>query len=149
MAQMMNNPQTAPLIDQLLSNPQMLRSMMNPQAMQQAMNMSGAFGMQNQTPQQTAQPQANPFAGLFGAPGMQQPMAQPTVPPTQPTQPYVQPTTQQPSTTQRTPQQIYESQNRQLKEMGFYDENENINVLTRTGGNVNAAVEILLQGPYK
>ena len=42
------------------------------------------------------------------------------------------------------PEQAYESQLQQLKEMGFFDDAENIRALQATGGNVNAAVERLL-----
>lgn len=42
------------------------------------------------------------------------------------------------------PEQLYASQLRQLQEMGFYDEQENIRALQQVGGNVNAAVDRLL-----
>ena len=39
---------------------------------------------------------------------------------------------------QRTPQEVYQTQLASLRELGFFDEQENINALQRTGGNVNA-----------
>jgi ubiquilin len=42
------------------------------------------------------------------------------------------------------PEEAYASQLRQLTEMGFFDQSENIRALQATGGNVNAAVERLL-----
>ncbi|ELP90029.1 ubiquilin-1, putative [Entamoeba invadens IP1] len=148
-AALMNNPQLAPFIDQMLSNPQLLRSMMNPQNLQRAMQggmpQMGGFPpppMTSQPQQQFQQPQPtqpNPFGALFGT----QPMNTQPMQPQAPQQVPQQMVPQQP-VQQRTPQEIYANQINQLKEMGFYDETENIQVLQRTGGNVNAAVEILL-----
>ncbi|XP_049850527.1 uncharacterized protein LOC126322729 [Schistocerca gregaria] len=45
---------------------------------------------------------------------------------------------------QRPPEEHYQMQLTQLKDMGFYDEQANINALIATGGNVSAAVERLL-----
>lgn len=43
------------------------------------------------------------------------------------------------------PEELYASQLSQLQEMGFIDTRENIQALLATSGNVNAAVERLLQ----
>ena len=43
------------------------------------------------------------------------------------------------------PEMVYATQLQQLQDMGFYDRQANIVALTATGGNVNAAVERLLQ----
>ena len=40
----------------------------------------------------------------------------------------------------------YGTQNNQLKEMGFFDEEKNLRTLYQTGGNVEAAVERILNG---
>ena len=40
---------------------------------------------------------------------------------------------------------MYASQLHQLKDMGFFDEAQNIRVLQATQGNVSAAIERLLQ----
>ena len=159
-AAMMQNPQMAGMIEGMLSNPQMLRMMLNPQMMQMASSMMGGMGgMNNMNPmggmnpmnQPQQQPQqnnnnnnnnqtpqnANPFAGLFG-------MQNPAMGGAQ--MPQFQSMNQQPMQ-QRSPQEIYQTQLASLREMGFFDEQENINALQRTGGNVNAAVELLLRGP--
>ena len=52
----------------------------------------------------------------------------------------------QPNATPEQVAEMYASQLRQLNDMGFYDEQENIRVLIEVGGNVNAAVDRLLSG---
>ena len=42
------------------------------------------------------------------------------------------------------PEEAYAQQLQQLRDMGFFDQSENIRALQATGGNVNAAVERLL-----
>jgi ubiquilin len=42
------------------------------------------------------------------------------------------------------PEEAYSSQLQQLRDMGFFDQAENVRALQATGGNVNAAVERLL-----
>jgi ubiquilin len=44
------------------------------------------------------------------------------------------------------PEQLYESQLRQLQDMGFSNQEQNIAALRQVGGNVNAAVDRLLSG---
>ena len=114
-----------------------------PQSVQQPVQQAKQQPVQQ--PQQN-QPQANPFASLFGNQTLQQqtPMPQFTQP-TQTTQP-IQPVQPTQTIQSRTPQEVFSNQLASLKEMGFYDEQENIRALQRTGGNVNAAVELLLQG---
>lgn len=93
---------------------------------------------------------ANPFGGLFGAPGgnagnpfgitpeqMQQFMqmmgggglGEPAAP-----------------ADNRPPEERYAEQLRQLNEMGFYDFDQNVAALRRSGGNVQGAVNFLLGG---
>ncbi|MBA0557157.1 hypothetical protein Golob_027206 [Gossypium lobatum] len=45
------------------------------------------------------------------------------------------------------PEELYATQLSQLREMGFYDTEENIRALRATSGNVHAAVERLLGNP--
>ncbi|KAJ9616481.1 hypothetical protein H2200_000200 [Cladophialophora chaetospira] len=47
----------------------------------------------------------------------------------------------------RPPEERYAQQLRQLNEMGFYDFDQNVQALRRTGGNVNGAIEYLLSHP--
>ncbi len=42
------------------------------------------------------------------------------------------------------PKEKYKDQNERLKEMGFVNEEQNFQALEKTGGNVDAAVERLL-----
>jgi len=42
------------------------------------------------------------------------------------------------------PREAYKEQNEKLKEMGFINEEANFNALSKTGGNIDAAVERLL-----
>lgn len=46
----------------------------------------------------------------------------------------------------RPPEERYESQLRQLNELGFYDFDRNVRALRRSGGNVQGAIEALLDG---
>lgn len=84
---------------------------------------------------------ANPFAGLF--PQGQQPQFNPELfasmfggaaqPPTQPAD-------------NRPPEERYESQLRQLNDMGFFDFDRNVAALRRSGGSVQGALDALLNG---
>lgn len=47
----------------------------------------------------------------------------------------------------RPPEERYESQLRQLNDMGFFEFDRNVQALRRSGGNVNGAVEWLLSNP--
>ncbi|KMZ75844.1 Ubiquitin domain-containing protein DSK2b [Zostera marina] len=51
-----------------------------------------------------------------------------------------------PNTHNVPPEQLYATQLSQLQEMGFFDTQENIRALSSTSGNVNAAIERLLEG---
>lgn len=140
-----SNPQlrqmmdTNPQLRQMLTNPEVIRSMMNPQAMQAAMQLQAAM-----------QGGDNPLAGLLGPQGLAgatggtggigapaagdflaalnslggMGMGAPA--------PVADPAT------------AYASELLQLRDMGFFDEAENIRALQATGGNVSAAVERLL-----
>ncbi|KAF1937644.1 hypothetical protein EJ02DRAFT_458543 [Clathrospora elynae] len=46
----------------------------------------------------------------------------------------------------RPPEEVYETQLRQLNEMGFYEFDRNVSALRRSGGNVQGAIEHLLSG---
>ncbi|KAF2677100.1 hypothetical protein K458DRAFT_436881 [Lentithecium fluviatile CBS 122367] len=118
--------------------------MQNPEAMRAAMQMMGtmngsapganpfgSFGA-GQPPANLASgaPAANPFAALFGpgggfgGAGFGTPLPQDN----------------------RPPEEVYESQLRQLNEMGFYEFERNVAALRRSGGNVQGAIEYLLSG---
>ncbi|KAF3037943.1 hypothetical protein E8E12_004862 [Didymella heteroderae] len=114
--------------------------MQNPQAMQQMMQMMGggaganplgAFGQNTSAGAGDAgSQQANPFAALFGpGGGFGGGFGGPPAP-----------------ADNRPPEEVYESQLRQLNEMGFYEFDRNVSALRRSGGNVQGAIEYLLGG---
>lgn len=121
---------------------EMSRQMMqNPEMMRAAMQMFGGAGGNNPFGQPPSNPadstsaassaQGNPFAALLGpgggfggAGGFGTPIPQDN----------------------RPPEEVYESQLRQLNEMGFYEFERNVTALRRSGGNVQAAIEFLLGG---
>lgn len=75
-----------------------------------------------------APPGANPFAALFGPGGFGGGFGTP------------------PPADNRPPEEVYETQLRQLNEMGFYEFERNVSALRRSGGNVQGAIEYLLNG---
>ena len=119
------------------------RLMQNPEAMQNMMQMMGGaggnpFGAFGQTPG-SQQPGAgagagasanNPFASLFGPGGFGAGGFGSPPPPAD----------------NRPPEEVYEQQLRQLNEMGFYEFDRNVSALRRSGGNVQGAIEYLLNG---
>jgi ubiquilin len=115
------------------------RLMQNPEAMQAAMNMFGQMGggggalgappnplTGNTGTAGTTNSAPNPFASLF-APGAMGAGGFGTPPPQD----------------NRPPEELYETQLRQLNEMGFYDFDRNVSALRRSGGNVQGAIEFL------
>lgn len=116
--------------------------MQNPDAMRSMMQMMGGdagaspFGLNpaTQTPSTGAGPNSppanNPFAALFGPGGFGAGGGFGTPPPAD----------------NRPPEEVYETQLRQLNEMGFYEFDRNVSALRRSGGNVQGAIEYLLNG---
>lgn len=167
-AAMLQNPQML----QLMFNPNMIQAAMQ---MQQAMNQTRQMNAQqaqasssatgtpatasattgstdaNASAQNPGANQPNPFAAMFGAmnqpPTNQATGAQPQANPfmfnpyMQGMQGFGQP--QQPAVE---PEILYRNQLAQLNTMGFTDAAANLNALKATGGNVEAAVDRLLQG---
>lgn len=155
------NMMQSPEFRQMLSNPDMIRQMATMSSSMQGANggANGApgFGAGAANPfaammsspaapttndQQSQQQQQNPFAGFGNAPPidpqLQQRMAalfgNPNASPTS-----------SPVDT-RSPEERFQVQLQQLNEMGFWDAAKNIRALTATGGNVNAAIEMLFSG---
>lgn len=155
------NMMQSPEFRQMLSNPDMIRQMATmSSAMQGAnggANAAPGFGAGAANPfaammsppaapttndQQSQQQQQNPFAGFGNVPPidpqLQQRMAalfgNPNASPTS-----------SPADT-RSPEERFQVQLQQLNEMGFWDAAKNIRALTATGGNVNAAIEMLFSG---
>lgn len=150
---MMNDPNTMNMMGQMMQNPAMRDYMLNtmqmmmatPQSREMLMSSNPMFANLMRTnpemmnmlsnpaiidmmrsmfsgganPFGQASPQLNPMAGLLGA----NPPMVPTV---------------------QNPREVYASQIQQMKDMGFINEEKNIEALQSTGGDVNAAVEKLL-----
>ncbi|XP_009373398.2 ubiquitin domain-containing protein DSK2a [Pyrus x bretschneideri] len=138
------NPQLRGMVDsnpqlrEMMQNPELLRQLTNPETMQQMLALQQSLFSGNRQ-----QPTQDPTltGGATGAPnntGLEMLMnmfgglgagslatANPNVP----------------------PEELYETQLRQLQEMGFFDTQENIRALQATSGNVHAAVERLLGNP--
>lgn len=141
------NMMQSPEFRQMLSNPDMIRQMAT---MASAMGGGGGAGMnpfgglanpQQQQQNDTTQQQQNPFAGFGNVPAidpqLQQRMAALFGTPGA--------TAAAPADT-RSPEERFQVQLQQLNEMGFWDAAKNIRALTATGGNVNAAIEMLFSG---
>jgi ubiquilin len=140
----------SPFFQQMLSDPNMVRSMMQMSGGMGGANPLGSFPTQSpaaaagnaNTPSATGtQPNATPGSGLGLDPAMLQQMMQslggggggfgaPAAP--QDTRP---------------PEERFQVQLQQLNEMGFWDAAKNIRALLATGGNVNAAIEYLFSNP--
>lgn len=152
--QMLNsNPQAR----QMLQNPEFLQRMTNPQNLQAALQMQqamaqlqqsfgGGFGVSTPTDQTPIQPSGSTPAPttLFGG-------AQPSEGTPQATNPMMQMMQQlmgggalPPLQPVGDPLEVYREQLQQLRDMGFINTEANLAALQATGGNVNAAVERLL-----
>ncbi|KAI9361977.1 hypothetical protein BD770DRAFT_418736 [Pilaira anomala] len=122
------NMMQSPEFRQMLSNPDMIRQMAT---MASAAGGAGAAGVGGggfpgfgNVPPVDPQLQQR-MAALFGTPG----------------------TSPAAVTDTRSPEERFQVQLQQLNEMGFWDAAKNIRVLTATGGNVNAAIEMLFNNP--
>jgi ubiquilin len=148
---MMNHPQIKPLIDsnpmmrEIFSNPELMRQMFSPQMMQQMSTMlnSGGMGGMGMNPFGMGMPMTNPnnnnnnnssgnmnpYANLFnmnmGNFGMGQ-------------------NSNNNPQDNVDPKEKYKEQLAQLKDMGFINEEANIQVLKQCDGNVQFAIEKLL-----
>ena len=110
-----------------LSNPALMNQML------QMMNPNGAATGSAPAP---TDPAANPFAAFFGPGGLMATGGGFGGMGGAPPAPVVQDT--------RPPEERYETQLRQLNDMGFYEFERNVEALRRTGGSVQGAVEYLL-----
>ncbi|KAG0176505.1 hypothetical protein DFQ28_007215 [Apophysomyces sp. BC1034] len=139
-----------PEVRNMMQSPEFRQMISNPDMIRQMATMASTFqGMQqppqttNQT-QQQQQPQAaaNPFAALGNAPmvdpQLQERMAALLMG-------GANPMAAAPVDT-RSPEERFQVQLQQLNEMGFWDAAKNIRALQATGGNVNAAIEMLFSG---
>ncbi|CAH6720913.1 ubiquitin domain-containing protein Dsk2p [[Candida] jaroonii] len=141
----------SPFFRQMLSNPDMMRSMMQ---MSGGLGGAGAppsfpapgsnptVGENDSTTEGTNTPAANPFASMFGGQGAGGAGGFP------PIDPFAlfggQGGNTPVETDNRPPEERYESQLSQLNDMGFFDFDRNVAALRRSGGNVQGAVEYLL-----
>nr|KJB32741.1 hypothetical protein B456_005G258800 [Gossypium raimondii] len=147
MNQIMNlNPQlhgmfdSNPQLREMMQNPEVLRQMFSPETMQQMLTLQQSLLSQLNRQQSTQDStQSSTTRGAPGTPSLDLLMnmfgglgAGSLSVPNQPNVP---------------PEELYATQLSQLREMGFYDTEENIRALRATSGNVHAAVERLLGNP--
>lgn len=125
---MMQNPQIQGMMNQMMSNPELMQSLMSNSPLFQ-----GSMGGNNNTPPFGFNPMM--MQNMFQPNMLQQNMFQQN---SNNANNNTAPSNQAP------PQEKFESQLQQLKDMGFYDEQKNLEALIATNGNVNAAVERLL-----
>jgi len=135
-----------------MQDPNYLRTIMNPQYLQAALQMQQALAQMQQIGRQNglapgipgapapAAPPPGPGGANLGIPLFPwMPAAAGGIPGAVPPAAAAQPA--------EPPEVRFQVQLQQLQEMGFYDATSNINALLATGGNVNAAVERLLNQP--
>jgi ubiquilin len=131
----------AEMTRQMMQNPEMMRNAMNMMSQMQGSGGGGfpPFGANpsNQdasagTTGANSPPAANPFGSLFGPGGFGGAAGGFGAPP--------------PPQETRPPEEVYESQLRQLNEMGFFEFDRNVSALRRSGGNVQGAIDYLLGG---
>jgi ubiquilin len=151
-----------PQFKEMLSNPELLSSLMTPENMAMAQNMMGMMGQQ---PGYAlgGNPGSFPMPGGALQTGQSIPSTQPTVPspyslPQQPQQfpmynPFMFQNPMQPNPIVPSQPQVsastdykalYKDQLSQMKEMGFINDDANLEALKKANGNVNAAVENML-----
>lgn len=149
MQQMLQNPmlqqmmQGNPQLQAMMSNPAMMQMMSDPNFLQNAMSMMGGAGggaglgglLGQAQPNQQPTQQPN-LGGLGGLGGMQNnPMF---------SQLLSNLNNQGAGNTNQPPEERFKDQLQQLNDMGFTNKEANIQALTATMGNVDAAVERLL-----
>ena len=153
----------------LMSNPEFMKNLLNPDTIRMMKNMmegQNAFpmpgsstGTEGTSTQQM--PQMNPLMFnplMMGMNNMNPNNQQQQVPPMNMFNPFMfnplmmggfpmqQPIPQQPALTKEQLKEKYKGQIAQLKEMGFDNEDDDIQALEKTNGNVEAAVERLVSG---
>jgi len=166
------NPQAAAMLD----NPEMMRSMMQPDTLRSMAQMQQAMGQLQGTPGLQGLMPPGGFPGIMGtpsgstapappatggldfssllgaggtpgaapaAPSMANPFMFPFAPPAAGGQQPAAATSQQ----QEAPGQRFRQQLQNLQDMGFTDRSANIAALSSSQGNVNRAIEVLLESP--
>lgn len=125
----------AEMAQNLMQNPEAMRQMTQMMGGAGGANPFGTFGQQPGSPDTgtgaaTGSPPPNPFAALMGGGNFGGFGTPPAAAPAD----------------NRPAEEIYQSQLAQLNEMGFYEFDRNVSALRRSGGNVQGAIEYLLNG---
>lgn len=139
------SPEELESMNQMMQNPEMINSAIemmtaNPELMQSILAMNPRF---QSLPPEVRQMMTNPEFLRMSM------MLNSTMSRNQGTNPFAMPNlgaTSPPQVSSEPPEIRFQSQLSQLNDMGFFDPQENIRALLATGGNVNAAVERLLNG---
>lgn len=143
-----NMMESNPAMRDMLRNPQFLQSMSNPDTLRAMLQLQGAMGnMQGAMGNMGTQPAANPFP-MFGAPqGQANPYASLFPQAAASGQPSAaNPFAAIPQQPPARPEILYREQLNSLNSMGFTNAEANLNALVQTGGNIEAAIDRLLQG---
>ncbi|KAK9172973.1 Ubiquitin family protein [Cryptosporidium meleagridis] len=126
-----------PMLDQMLNNPEMMRMMLNPQMIQSVLNSNNMNNSAN----------SNPFSSLNGGPNINQINGLLNDPSIASMLSGVANGVNR-STNSNAPNpapQLYATQLSQLRDMGFIDTDASLSALQESGGDINAAINKLLE----
>lgn len=128
-----------PMFREMLSNPDAMRLMMS---MNRGSRAGPAFPAPGSNPTLGSELGEAPAAGQAAAPAAGQNPLAALFPNGMPPMDFT-----PPAADTRPPEERYESQLRQLNDMGFFDFDQNVAALRRSGGSVQGAIEFLLSQP--
>lgn len=143
------NPQLAgmgPEIRGMMQSPEFRQMLSNPDMIRQMATMASATGAANPFGGASDPQQQNPFASFGNVPAVD-PQLQQRMASLFGTGGGVPAAAAAPADT-RSPEERFQVQLQQLNEMGFWDATKNIRALLATGGNVNAAIEMLFSSNF-
>lgn len=133
-SQMMQNPEAMEsIINLMASNPELMQTILAQNPRFQSLPPEMRQMMANPEFLRMAMTMNSSMMSAPGAAGQANPFGQFAFPPVQPA-----------TTSNEPPEVRFQTQLSQLNDMGFFDADENIRALLATGGNVNAAIERLL-----
>lgn len=141
---MLNNPQIKPLLDanpmlrEQFSNPEFIRSILNPDNLRMMQNMQQGNYMDNNPFMNNMMMNNNLYGGYYN------PMMNPFMNPMFPNYN----TNNMPQMTNEQLKEKYKEQLSQLKDLGFDNEENNLKALVKSNGNVEAAVGRLVENNF-
>ncbi|KAJ1610173.1 DSK2 like protein [Cryptosporidium canis] len=124
-----------PMLDQMLNNPEMMRMMLNPQTIQSVLSSNNII---NTNPSQLSSsnglPSTSQLSGLLNNPNIASMLSG-----------MMNEANRGVNNAPTPPQQMYAAQLNQLRDMGFIDADASLSALQETGGDINAAINKLLE----